>query len=474
MARGFMVAASCEHLAGQWLTATQTFRIGIQAQAALASDPWNLERYPYFQDMLIDQCFIIRTARVLRPAFLHLIEPVIESTRLNVITEPMLQAGDSIEHANEATTAAQADRGGLGRPFSDAGPTRRYVWSALGNVWTVETPNDRLHVLAAERFVAATQIALAGLAGEDLLLIPGPIIIEVAVAAEQVPSDEVFVAQHDRDGRAHLVTLTPGGVLSVDAGQLEVMIAVMQAIATQSLLGREAFSAAMDRTFERGLPHMLACVRPYDELVDVHEETFFDELRELGQIYLAPEVPCEPEPSPDFAEQSFKQPAAGYDHELALQAITDRYETLRAPVRLTLTRLSSSDAFMMTVSELRRAGWKDWHLLTAVANIAVNKRAVARGINMTTSISNADVQRFRALMFDEEQASDPLTPDEAFTVDQMWFHLANAAATTARRWGLEIRVNPLVPKTFLSVLGNRFNYWSDDVAHDPLFPSGSA
>jgi hypothetical protein len=34
----------------------------------------------------------------------------------------------------------------------------------------------------------------------------------------------------------------------------------------------------MERTFERGLPHMLACVRPYDELADVHEASFFNEL----------------------------------------------------------------------------------------------------------------------------------------------------------------------------------------------------
>jgi hypothetical protein len=473
MARGFIVAATCEHFAGQWLTATQTFRIGIWAQAALAGDPWSLERYPYFQNMLVDQCFIVRAARALRPAFLHLIEPVIESTKLNVITDPMLEAADSAEHDDEATTAAQADRSGLGRPFSDAGPTRRYVWSALGNAWSVETPNDRLHVLAAERFVAATQIALADLAGEDLLLIPGPITVEVDVVLQQVPSTEVFVDQHDRHGSAHLVTLTRGGVLDVDAGQLEVTIAAMQAIATQSLLGRDAFGEVMERTFERGLPHMLACVRPYDELVDVQKEAFFDELRELDQSYLAPEVPCAPESSPDLVRQSFEHPAVGYEREAALQAIADRYETLRAPVRLTLARLSSSKAFLTTIGELRTAGWKDWHLLTAISNITVNRRAVARGINMTTSISKADVQRFHALMFDEEQESDPVTPEEAFTVEQMWFHLANAAVATGRRWGLEIRVNPLVPEAFLSVFGERFNYWSDDVAHDPLFPLGA-
>lgn len=473
MARGFMVAATCERLAGQWLTATQTFRIGIWAQGALAGEPWSFERYSYFQDMIIDQCIIVRAARALRPAFLHLIQPVIESTQLNVIINPMLEAADSVGQEDEATTAVQADRSGLGRPFLDAGPTRRYVWGALGNVWTVETPNDRLHVLAAERFVAATQIALADLAGEELLLIPGPISVEVDVALQQVPSSEIFVDQGDRHGSAHLVTLTRGGVLDVDAGQHEVTIAAMQAIATQSLLGREPFGEVMERTFERGLPHMLACVRPYDELVDVHKETFFDELRELRQSYLAPEIPCEPESPPDLATQAFEEPAAGYEREAALQAIRDRYETLRAPARLTLTRLLSSEAFMTTVGELRRAGWKDWHLLTAVANIVVNKRAVERGINMTTSITDVHLQRFRALMFDEEQESDPVTPDEAFTAEQMWFHLANAAVATARRWGLEVRVNPLDPKAFLSVLSRRFNYWNDDVAHDPLFPLGA-
>jgi hypothetical protein len=106
-----------------------------------------------------------------------------------------------------------------------------------------------------------------------------------------------------------------------------------------------------------------------------------------------------------------------------------------------------------------------------VANIVVNKRAVMRGINMTTTISEADVKRFRTLMFAEEKSSDPVTPDEAFTADQMWFHLANAALATARAWGLEVRLSPFVPEAFLSVLGNRFNYWSDDVAHDSLFPA---
>ena len=60
--------------------------------------------------------------------------------------------------------ADAADRGGMGRPFSDAGPTREYSWAALGNTWIVTTSNDRHHVLAAERFVSAAQIMLADMA----------------------------------------------------------------------------------------------------------------------------------------------------------------------------------------------------------------------------------------------------------------------------------------------------------------------
>lgn len=468
MARGFILAATYEHKAGQWLTATQTFRVGIWAQAQLAGDPWSFERYPYFLNMLIDQCFIVRTAQSLRPNFLPLIEAVIESTNLNEMLEPMLASADSIPALNELEVAASADRSGMGRPFSDAGPTRRYTWSALGNLWTVRAPNNRLHVLAAERFVAAAQIALADLAGEELLLVSGPIDIDVAVSDDTVKQGNVFVDRSKRESAAHLIRLTATGVMSVEAGQLEVTSAVMQAIATQSLLGRPAFVAAMERTFERGLPHMLTCVRPFDELVDVHEEPFFENLRGLEERFIGPDVPSASHQAPGLT-QSFTAPAAGYDAPASLQTIRNRYEQLLPPVRLTVRRLAQDDTFMAVADELRARGWKDWHLLTAVVNIVVNARAVACGINMTTSITQADITRFQALMGAEELPTDPKTPIHRFSSDSMWFHLAHAARSTAQAWGLEVRLNPIEPQAFLEVLDARFNYWSDDVEHEPIF-----
>lgn len=470
VARGLILTATYEHKAGQWLTATRTFRVGIWAQAELAGDPWSFERYPYFMNMLIDQCFILRTASSLRPGLLPAVEPVVQSTQLDKLVAPMLASVAHVDPLGEDEVADSADRGGLGRPFSDAGPVREYSWAALGNVWVVSTPNDRPHVLAAERFVAAAQITLADLAGEDLLLVPGHVRIEVEVSDQPVEPGSVFVAESERGPGAvgHRVLLTRSGGLAVEADQLEVATAALQAIVTQSLLGQPAFVALMERTFERGLPHMLTCVRPYDELVDIHKDSFYDEIREVEGGRIAPDRPRSPPPSAGL-HWELPEHAQAYDPAESLDAIGGRYEVLLPPVRMTLPRLAADPAFMDLVASLRAEGWKDWHLLTAVANVVVNARAVHRGLNMSTSITEADVKRFHSLMRKEEQADDPETPLELFTEDAMWFHLGNAATATARRWGLEVRLNLLDPRAFLSVLGDRFNYWADDVDHQPIF-----
>jgi hypothetical protein len=237
VARGFILAAMHEHLAGQWLTATRTFRVGIWAQAQLASEPWSFDRYPYFLDMLTDQCHILRTARSLRLELLPLIEQVVESTSLSSMTEPMLASAAHVPAMSEAEVATSVARSGMGRPFGDAGPEREYRWPAAGNTWSVTTPNDRLHVLAAERFVAASQIALAELAGEDVMLLPGGIDIEVAIVPDgTLELGGVFVSDGERGASRHLVRLSAVGTIDGEQSQLEVAAAVFQVLATQSLL----------------------------------------------------------------------------------------------------------------------------------------------------------------------------------------------------------------------------------------------
>jgi hypothetical protein len=54
--------------------------------------------------------------------------------------------------------------------------------------------------------------------------------------------------------------------------------------------------------------------------------------------------------------------------------LRNRYKTLPPLIALTLRRLNQDPAFRAVVTELRRRGWLDWHLLTVTANIAMNYR----------------------------------------------------------------------------------------------------
>lgn len=469
IARGIILAATYEHLAGQWLTATHTFRIGIWAQAQLAADPWSFERYPYFLNMLTDQCHILRTARALRPGLLLGIQSVVDSTNLDAMTEPILASAAHLPPPSESEVAASAARSGIGRPFADAGPTREFRWRAGDNTWLVATPNDRKHVLAAERFAAAAQVVLAELASEDLLLLPGPIDIDVALRSDGAGGPTgTFVPDGQRRHQRHLVCLSGTGSLEINALQREVASAVLQVIATQSLLPQQDFEELLERIFEHGLPHMMTCVRAYDDLVDVHDEAVYSELSSVDGRAVRSEPDPEVIPS-DALSVTRAEPHNRYDGAKSHDAIGWRYEDLVVPVRLTIERLGREARFQAVLAELRSDGWKDWHVLTAVSNMVVNARARDRGLNMTTTMTASDVEQFQRILESPESESDPEIPIELFTLDEMRFHLGNAARMTAQNWGLEIRRNPLDPVALIEVLGARFNYWRDDVDHEAIF-----
>lgn len=468
IARGFILAATYEHLAGQWLTATDTFRVGILAQAQYAADPWNLERYTYFSDMLVDQSLILRSAQSLRPQLMPMLQEAVASTKLDTLMEPMLATAAQLPAMSEEETSASAARSGMGRPFADAGEVREFRWAATDNTWSVTTQNDRLHVLAAERFTAAAQIALAELADEDVLLLPGPIDIEILLTTDEsaVPG-RTFVPADELGQKRHRVYLTATRGLNVAEQQLEVASAVLQVIATQSLLSREDFEQILGRTFDHGLPHMMTCVQAYDDLVDIHRDEFY------AQLANASGGPIRSDPDPELVPGKGLRHLPSelhhsYDAQESQADIRARYTNLLIPVRYTVERLRDDAGFQEIIAELRSEGWKDWHLLTAIANIVVNRRAADIGLDLTTSISDSELEQFQQIKETPESSSGIEVPVDSFTPEAMRLHLSTAACVTAHNWGLEIRRN-VDAASFLDMLGARFNYWADDVDHPPIF-----
>ncbi|MGW4543564.1 hypothetical protein ACWEOP_37575 [Streptomyces chartreusis] len=116
---------------------------------------------------------------------------------------------------------------------------------------------------------------------------------------------------------------------------------------------------------------------------------------------------------------------------------------------------------------MRQEGWRDWHLLTAIANAVGNHRAQQQGLRPAPGDSREHRARILAAMQAPERPDDPPVPGQAFTEHALRSHLTVAAVSTAH--GLAIRPGPLDPQALLSVLGDRYSYWTDEIEHTDPF-----
>jgi len=121
------------------------------------------------------------------------------------------------------------------------------------------------------------------------------------------------------------------------------------------------------------------------------------------------------------------------------------------------------------VRRLRHGGWLDWHLLTAVANLAGSERARRSGVRLTADMTQAEQIRAQAVMKQSEAETDEPMPMSLFSEERMRSCLNVAILSTLGN--LELTNNQEAPDfpAIFRFLGDRYGYWSDDVPHDPIF-----
>jgi hypothetical protein len=61
-----------------------------------------------------------------------------------------------------------------------------------------------------------------------------------------------------------------------------------------------------------------------------------------------------------------------FDEADALKQVENRYRRIQAEFPFTLQQLTKDAVFLGLVAELRQEGWKDWHILQAVASARLN------------------------------------------------------------------------------------------------------
>ncbi|MFG3476091.1 hypothetical protein ACGF3K_12585 [Streptomyces sp. NPDC047980] len=465
---GIILAAQYDRQAGNWISATRLFCIGLVAQNAYCDESYNSERYPYVRETMADQALTLRVAGTVRPGFVPLLRSITASVGIDTLIDDILAPTTDAPTATEEAYAEEADAHGVGRPFSDAGPTRRYTWNALGVDWEITCPNERLSVLAAERYTAALQVFLGELAVQDPLFLPGRLAVEIR-ADTALPHDQPAVCDQaaDRDTNRWMLRLPTADPADLETEPARLLSALVSMVLSQSLLSNEAFMELVEQALAGGLWHKLLVGRPYDELADFLKPYDYQAMAALADPAVGAGMPRgQAKPA---ALPARTGPGPGYEHEAALDTVRNRYAVMLPIVRYTLPHVAADPAFRRTATQLREEGWRDWHLLTAIANAVGNHRAQQQGLHASPGDPEEHRARILAAMQTPERPDDPPVPADAFTERALREHLSMAAVSTARGLGLVIRPGSLDPQALLSVLGDRYGYWTDDVVHSNVF-----
>jgi hypothetical protein len=365
-----------------------------------------------------------------------------------------------------------------GPPWSDAGIVRRAKWRAHGVTWDVEWNNDYETTLAAEEFLAALQIFLSDLAGHDLCLMRITLKISIRIASED-PSkireekrSKGFDAVFEPSNTEHIgiVTLPAyrlfrDGVLTPADLRVGALAVASTLLTTSSLLPHEQFTKILDERFKDGLPSKLQVGATYGRCYRefISQKIFDASQRNTHAQFCAPAqfVFRRPEKLPWFSG-----PGPGYNSEDAQQKVRNRYEGFLRPVALTLKNLNKELPFRLTVSQLRSAGWKDWHILSAVYHMTMNYRLE---YTRRTQSREAYIAASKQLPHELEKPDAMPVPIEEFEERKLREHFQMFVIAFAETYRLQLHQQTPDFTAIEDFLAYRYNFWTDDVEHaDPF------
>ncbi|HEX6524994.1 MAG TPA: hypothetical protein VF070_34075 [Streptosporangiaceae bacterium] len=89
------------------------------------------------------------------------------------------------------------------------------------------------------------------------------------------------------------------------------------------------------------------------------------------------------------------QASAGWPLRRSAHPDEELAEVLTISIKHTLPSLLSDPGVVGVFRELRRAGWKDWHLLNVVANLTINHRLTLRHGAITAGRERQMADAFR-------------------------------------------------------------------------------
>lgn len=467
-ARACFKAAEADYHQGAWFSSVQIADLGLRAHLLLAEDPYNWERYGHLQYVFFELSVILGIARAVDADYEKFVVDVLGQTKLDEFLDDMLQDLGVTPWWNSLTVQELGERAAedLGHlAFSDGGERRSVSWKALGVEWVVRFDNAYEETLVGERLAAFAQITMSELATHDLALLPTRVAFDVKSAT---PEDDLTIQSHsDGEGTEWQVQLPRVEGNTADsirkAGQ-ETLTVVTAAIADVSVLPQSELMEIFDSVFAAGLHDKLSFGTIYDVALGdlVGPEAFKQAPRREGSP-----IPAEISPTPHQARSlEFTGKGPHYDTNKSINLVEGRYTNISNTLVATLPALKGHQAFLNVVERLRSDGWKDWHILTTVMNVAQNYRIQLRQPPRSEQEARQYFKAFTAT----ENPDDP-APLALFSEGALRRAIRFSMPSTLKVWKLELRQNPPDMSALEALLASRYGYWTDDAPHENMFKS---
>jgi len=132
-----------------------------------------------------------------------------------------------------------------------------------------------------------------------------------------------------------------------------------------------------------------------------------------------------------------------------------------------LKRLKQQADFIEIVRVLKGRGWKDWHILAAVMNLAVNFRSQEKFGPRPT------LEQLKQHMFEmstkPETKKTKLLPTKYFTMEALEAGRRMNVPPVLQSWGFEPHHPALKDEEVEDFLARRYGYWEDDTEHELIF-----
>lgn len=449
------------YAAGAWADALAFAAIAVVAHHHLAENAFDYEQHRSLQRIDFDAATSMLAAERFRPDALPVLRDALGSTGYEQQLSDIIDTARPSFTATESTFAAQIQEQLSGPAFSDFGPRRTITFAALGTSWHITCANERLAVLAAERFAAAAQILIVELAPGDPVFLPEEVRIELLVGTPLGDEGPVRV-KPDNHRVDCTVVLTPY-THEVDAKALNIELAgaLVYLISLLSARPQNEFMQTVEQAFAAGLLHKLHVARPYDEIADLLDDAHYDAAAQTT-VTTVPDS-YQPTAHPELSFPS--APGPSYDRDASLANVRENYDFLPNLIPKTLARALADPETVAGLRELRAEGWLDWHLLIAITNVAMNRRFEAAGL---LDHPHHDRARYAELAHQPEtEQSEPVPLDE-LTPDalrQMMF--LTALSIAQKRWKLLSPTQTPNSAAFQDLLGARYGF-RDDVPHRDL------